>query len=63
MTYDGWRDVTIVWLDGSTEVIRALGRPDPYVQNGVLHLRVSESDGYRHIPLTAMREWRMTQYQ
>lgn len=59
--YDGWRSVTIVWADGSTELIQVLGRPEPYVREGVLHLRVSYDDQYRHIPLTAIREWRMQQ--
>ena len=61
--YDGWRDVTIVWADGKTEVIPALGRPDPYVRDGILHLRVSDDNQYRHIPLTSIREWRMADYR
>ena len=63
MTYDGWRDVVIVWLDGTEEKIQALGRPEPYVRDGTLHLKVSYDDQYRHIPLTSIREWRMTEYR
>jgi hypothetical protein len=63
MHYDGWRDVTVVWLDGSQEVIEALGSPDPYIRDGILHLRVSYDNQYRHIPLTAIREWRMKDYR
>ena len=63
MSYDGWRDVTIVWLDGTEEKTRALGRPDPYVRDGILHLRVSDADEYRRIPLTAIREWRMREFR
>lgn len=61
MSYDGWRTVTIIWLDGAEEKIEALGRPDPYVRDGILHLRVSYDDQYRHIPLASIREWRTTE--
>ena len=60
--YDGWRDVTIVWKDGTIEVISALGRPDPYVSNNILHLRISYNEEYRHIPLSAIREWKDIKY-
>lgn len=62
MFYDGWRDVTIVWLDGTKEVIQALGRPDPYVKDGILHLKVSPDNKFRHIPLVSIREWQTRQY-
>lgn len=62
MFYDGWRTVTVVWLDGSLEEIKALGRPDPHVRDGILTLRVSDDNKYRYIPLTAIREWRTAKY-
>jgi hypothetical protein len=63
MFYDGWRDITVVWADGTEEVIQALGRPDPYVRDGILHLRVSDDDKYRHIPLASIREWRTRDFR
>lgn len=63
MSYDGWRTVTITWRDGTEEKIQALGRPDPYVRDSILHLRVSYDEQYRHIPLASIREWRMQEYR
>jgi hypothetical protein len=61
--YDGWRDVTIVWLGGTKEVIQVLGRPEPYIRDSILHLRISYDDQYRHIPLNSIREWQMRDYR
>lgn len=64
MSYNGWRDVTVIWNDGTKEVINALGRPEPYVtKDGILRLRVSDDGLFRNIPLTAIREWSMREYR
>ena len=63
MTYEGWRTVVVVWLDGREESIQALGRPEPYILDGMLHLRVSDDNDFRHIPLTAIRSWSMREYR
>ena len=63
MSYDGWREVIVVWADGTRETIQALGRPDPYIRDGILHLRTSHENEYRHIPLLSVREWRMKEYR
>jgi hypothetical protein len=62
VSYYGWRTVVVIWADGTEEKIEALGRPDPYVRDGILHLRVSYADDLRHIPLASIREWRTKDY-
>ena len=61
MSYGGWRTVTVVWLDGREEKIECLD--EPWVRDGILHLKVSYDDERRHIPLTSIREWRATEYR
>jgi len=61
VSYDGWRTVTIIWLDGREEKIECLG--EPYVDDGILHLKVSWDNDYRHIPLISIREWGAKDYR
>ncbi len=60
--YNGWRTVTVVWLDGSTEEIECLG--EPYiVRDSILTLKVDHEGTLRHIPIRAIREWRAKEYR
>lgn len=50
------KTVTIVWLDGTTETV-SCHRAYPSRDNGYLIIEVGRYE-YRHIPFTALREWR-----